>query len=255
MVTSLVPANNGAVASPMGGALEGVEGFSRSDLRIPVLKVVQGTSRMEGADSHIGQFYDTITQEFTPTIDVVILRSRHTRAKFEVGGDSDRPECVSRDCVTGSKFGACARCEWNAQIHQELWRPENAADRCSLGYYLMLLLPDAGLPASFTAQKTNTNAVRTINTLTLAKRLPIWGYTWTFSTVRRTEGNKKWYELVARTKKVNTPEEIAEYREYGLALDSAAVEEVEEASATTVPDDDPPPDDAAPEFTAEDSPF
>lgn len=239
---AIVPRNGQAALSTNVIGLEGAEGFSRSDLRVPVLKVVQGTSRMEEAEKHIGEFHNSITGEFTPTLDVVILSWQHTRAKFEVGGSQDRPECVSRDCVTGSKFGACRGCDFNAQVHSELWNDDRRDDRCSLGYYLMVLLPDEGLPATFTAQKTNTNAIKIINTRTIGKRLPLWGITWTLSTVKRTEGNKKWFELTARLKVVNSPEQIAEYRDYAETLKHVVVEEVDDepTAHSAPPSDDAP---------------
>ena len=68
---AIVPRNGQAALSTNVIGLEGAEGFSRSDLRVPVLKVVQGTSRMEEAEKHIG-----VPVNHARFADVTLKRSR-----------------------------------------------------------------------------------------------------------------------------------------------------------------------------------
>lgn len=63
----------------------------------PIIKIVQGTSTMEGAGKHGGDFWRSDTEEFYSELDVVPLLRRETRALFEQGNNS--PICMSPDGV------------------------------------------------------------------------------------------------------------------------------------------------------------
>jgi len=251
MVTAITRPEDTALSTEVM-PLEGAEGFTASDLKIPVIKIVQGTSKMEDSDAHLGQFWNSVTGEFKAALNVVILSSKHTRALFRRmdEADADKPECVSRDGITGTVHGPCNRCVYNAQINPSLWGtdPETgqAFKRCNQGYSLMLLLVDDGLPAMFTALKTNVNPIKIVNTILVGRKLPLWGATFTFTTVRKIDGQKKWFELVAKPTRWHSKEEIAEYRELANSLKSSHYEVVdEEAAASSVesapPDDEEPP--------------
>jgi len=233
--------------------LEGAEGFSSSDLKIPVLKIVQGTSKMEESDAHLGQFHNSITGEFKVGIEVVILSSKHSRALFRrmEEADADKPECLSRDCITGTTHGSCSRCEFNAQQDRTLWDadPETglAPKRCNLGYSLMLWLLEDGLPAIFTAQKSNVNPIKIVNTILVGRKVPLFGAAFTFTSVRKIDGAKKWYELSARVARWHTAEETAGYRDLAHTLKGSQYEVVDEEPAAPQP-----PDDFAPPYAASD---
>ena len=74
--------------------------FGLDDIPVifPITTIVQGTSRMPGADKHGGDFYNTGTETFASQIDVVILARSNTRALFEDG--ADQPLCRSADGKT-----------------------------------------------------------------------------------------------------------------------------------------------------------
>ncbi|MFH0901317.1 MAG: hypothetical protein V2A73_11880 [Pseudomonadota bacterium] len=229
--------------------LEGAEGMTPQDLKIPVVKIVQGTSKMDDSDAHLGHWYNSITGEFKAGLEVVILSSKHTRALFRRmdEADADKPECLSRDCITGTVHGACNRCEFNAQIHPDLWQKDlgtgQAPKRCNLGYALMLLLVEDGLPGIFTAQKSNVNPIKIVNTILVGRKSPLFGATFLFTTVRKIEGQRKWYELSAKVARWHTPEEIAQYRTLSQSLKTASFEVIDEETTEPVPppaDDEPP---------------
>ena len=89
-------AEGGALANytaPEGGwESDGNEDIAPS---FPVITIVQPTSRMPGAEKHVGEFWHSDRETFGATLDVVGLVKRETRAIFEEG--SDTPACMSID--------------------------------------------------------------------------------------------------------------------------------------------------------------
>jgi hypothetical protein len=219
---------------PQTSGIEGFDDYDASeDLKIPVLKIVQGTSKMEGANRHGGDFYNTITGEFAESLTVVPLALDRQRAKFNKG--DDKPDCVSRDCVNGSKYGQCDSCEYNADYNQSLWEKDINGERpphCDKGYRLLLINTEDGGPAIFTASKTNVNPVKTLVTmlktvgLKKTRTSALWSGAYVFKTELREEPGRKWYQLVIRPAKWHAPEEIAEYRDMAGAMKSTKYEVV-----------------------------
>ena len=93
---------NVALVEPESTALvswaefEGIEDGSEDVLpQFPIVKIVQATSGMEGAQKHGGEFWRSDTEEFLPSLDFVPLFMKETRAHF-LEGDA-QPVCVSAD--------------------------------------------------------------------------------------------------------------------------------------------------------------
>lgn len=249
MVLTVLPQNQNTAISTQTVGVEGFDDFDpRQDLKVPVLKIVQGTSRMEGANRHGGDFYNTISQGFTETLKVVPLTCKHARQLF--GDEGDKPECRSDDCVTGTTYGRCLGCDFNADIHPELWEKGNPTKRCDKGYRMLLIQPDEGSFVAFSAFKTNVNPIKVLNTLiaTVGRKktgiAALFTATFTFATELKEGDGKKWYQLLPKVDHWHSPEEIAEYRDYAASMRGTSVEIVEDVETDADPslDDAPGPD-------------
>ena len=90
-----------AIAKPQTAVTEyvapegGWEDDGNSDIQpsFPVITIVQPMSQAKEADKHVGEFYHSDSETFTPTLDVVGLVRHETRALFEDG--KDKPACMS----------------------------------------------------------------------------------------------------------------------------------------------------------------
>ena len=247
-----VPQNgNRSLAASAPVALEGLDGFDTSDLLIPVRKIVQGLSRMAGADEHMGWWWDSISGEFVKTFDAVLVNARHSRALFAGGGESERPECTSRDGITGSAHGTCSQCSFNPEVDPTLWSDKNSK-RCNKGYTYFMHLPDGDTFAIFTASKNNVQPMKTLHTqLSMQWRVPLFGVVVTFATKLEIEPGKKYYRILPTIKARLDADKVQEYREIANGLKTLQVRVVDddEAAPATAPapatgggyDDDAPP--------------
>lgn len=234
MSQAIVPQNGNRALAPMSGGLEGVEGFTSADLKIPVIKLVHGVSRMEKAEKHVGEWWNSITGEFAESLDVIILHVKHARSLFD--GASEQPECVSRDGITGSTHGACSGCDYNADVHQELWETSELK-RCNKGYSLLCYLPEDASLALFTAMKTNVSPIKTLMTQLYFRKLPVFGALVTFNVQTQTGDNKKWYTVAPKIKQPFDAQTTQGYREMAVGLSNASYEVVEdELDAASIAD-------------------
>lgn len=213
----IVLPENQAIGEPMdflGTGNGGFDDFSTADLQIPVIKIVHGTSKMEGHSKHGGEFWNSVTGEFKPSLNVVVLRMNHVRSLFQK--DNDKPLCVSRDAQQGSAYGACGKCRYNAQIHNELWQSDEDALRCDLGFSLMLVDCDTAELGLFTASKTNFNAIRKLVTQwkAMKPRRDLYTVAWRFSTAIMEKPGRQWNQLeVNLAKQFSSKAEVQPYRD------------------------------------------
>lgn len=76
----------------------GMENVQPGELRIPILRLVQGTSRMEGAADHIGQWHNSVTGEFIANPEILIIGVARGRVMFPKDFSADNePLCASDD--------------------------------------------------------------------------------------------------------------------------------------------------------------
>src|SRR5579885_738271 len=113
---------NATKSLALANKLEGLEDLGQRDFVLPRWSLIQPTSRKEGADEHVGQFLRNIDGEFRAELLTVILKVSPTRLLWSGDPTETQPECVSRDAVTGSVYGACARCQFNPSASPDLMR-------------------------------------------------------------------------------------------------------------------------------------
>jgi hypothetical protein len=124
--------------------IEGMEGLTTRDVILPRWSIIQPTSRKEGAHEHVGQFHRNIDGEFRSSLEGVILLIQPSRIKWTDDISSGRPDCFSRDGITGSVYGTCATCQFNVMANAELLEAVKAGetrqgDVCSYGYNFLLI--------------------------------------------------------------------------------------------------------------------
>jgi hypothetical protein len=188
--------NGGLMAQPAHGlALEGFEDLGQRDIILPRWSIVQPTSQREGADAHLGQFVRNIDGEFRPALDVVLLKVSPTRLLWSGDLVDRRPECVSRDGVTGSLYGACASCAFNAQVNPGL-RTDPAAKHCNYGYTLVVIDDvTEGTMALLGAMGTSVRPIKVLTTQFVQRKRPAFSGVVRFETERITNEKGKFYVL------------------------------------------------------------
>ncbi len=216
----------------------------------PIIKIVQGTSTMEGAGKHGGDFWRSDTEEYASTLDVVPLLRRETRALFEQGNNS--PICMSPDGVkplanqpvwmstniTTIDMGQkgihpvpefapdnCASCPFSQ------WGEDGAPPLC--GSSDVLLVDVDGDLAQLRIGGKSIGVVKNFIRRRLAtKRLPLFAFRLRLSTVEKSEPGKKWHELVIVPEAL-TPTEARQYNDllaqYRSAFDARLREKDETA--------------------------
>lgn len=103
MTTALTPIRPQAVVDitdvdPENFIVPGMENVQPGELRIPLLRLVQGTSRMEGAGDNIGKWHNSVTGEFTAAPELLIIGVAKGRVMFQTQFNAEnKPLCASDD--------------------------------------------------------------------------------------------------------------------------------------------------------------
>lgn len=241
------PEPSGLVA-PGGYGIEGMEGIGQADVVIPRWNIVQPTSKQDGVEGHEGQFRRNTDGAFASQLQAVILTISPTRLLWSDDLTERRPECVSRDAVTGSlprnergEYGACASCAFNIQANAQL-----AADRragtdvkvCGYGYTYLLADDPVENPQSmalFGVMGVSVRPAKLLNSLFVAKRRPPFSALVQFSTVLEKNDKGKYYVLKAEVQDWLKDEEVAAWREQFLMARGLAYREFEEEDAPAEP--------------------
>lgn len=163
----------------------------------PMIKIVQGTSTMEGAGKHGGDFWHSDTEEYESTISVVALVKRETRALFEEG--RVEPSCLSVDgkvpLPNQPKWAgqvqpaACVECPFSA------WGEDNTPPPCKNSE---VLLVDRG-NGDLAQLRVNGKSIKPLRQFIARKckpkSLPLYAYRLTLGTRELSGDGKKWHEL------------------------------------------------------------
>ena len=224
--------NGLAAYQPASGiGLEGFEDLGQGDLVLPRWSIIQPTSRREGVDGHVGEFVRNIDGEFRKQLKVVILKVSPTRILWS-GDLTDRhPECVSRDGVTGSVYGACAQCQFNAQINPAL-RTDPAAKRCNYGFTLMLVDDlEAGTMALLGAMGTSVRPIKILTTQFVQRKRPAFSAIVTIGTEKATGDRGVYYVLKPTITTWLDEKQTAHWRELYHSLAGQVVHDYEDAAA------------------------
>ena len=227
------PNGQTALATPMASfGSESIDGFSSADLDIPLLKLVHGVSKMEGAAKHGGEWWTSL-MGFRETVDIVILHEGFARSFFRKG--TRRAECMSSDGVNGSRYGKCSACEFNPAFNPEA--TTEGYEWCHKGRRLLLYIPDDDSYAAMYAMKGNWAAMRKLHTEMAMKRKLREPYQAlvTFGVMERRQEERLWFNVAPAIKRIFEGEELTQYRlmaEAARSITYRVVDEEEEQAAT-----------------------
>jgi hypothetical protein len=97
----------------------GMENVQPSELRIPLLKLVQAQSQPDGATEHLGEWHNSVTGEFSSAPEVLIIGVARGRVMFPAQYSAEnKPLC-------GSDDGANPRQEYIGQTIKAISEDEN----------------------------------------------------------------------------------------------------------------------------------
>ena len=105
--------------------------FQESDLIIPVWKIVQNSCRIEGCKPYLGQFYNTVSEEYSEKLENVTFLKRMTgRVLFPKENYSGDRLCWSDDNVTPSEIVEFPKCENCKNCELSVWsKDENGKNK------------------------------------------------------------------------------------------------------------------------------
>lgn len=245
MTTQMVPHNNQsalATSAPAGMfGVEGMEDLRPSDFAIPRKKMVQPSIRRQVPNDWMGKFLDSITDEVSDVLIAAILRISHSALKFTGDMADQSPECTSTDGISGTKHGACARCQFNPEVHSELWKikgQDAKAKRCNRG--LTLLCWDAEKDEMFLLgiYGSSVGPLKIFNTklLRALKGRPTCAVYVKFETKLIVDQQGKYYVLSPSVHQDVPADKVAEYRETAQAMRGQALAAFDEESAAPADD-------------------
>lgn len=176
----------------------------------PTITIVQNTSRMEGADNHVGEFWHSDWEAYTPEVECVGLVKRDTRALFEEG--SDKPVCMSADgkvplanmplwekdyvsvrggasIKVGAAVSECMDCPFGQWIN-------DAPPVCKESFVLLVDRGEGDLAQLRFGGMSIRPYKQFVSRKLAPKKLPLFSHRLVLSTKGQSDAGKKWRELV-----------------------------------------------------------
>jgi hypothetical protein len=213
-------AGNAALADYAGHEWES-DGTEDVQASFPYLKIVQPTSSMTNAGKHGGEFFRTDLEEFFPTVDLIPLIQRNTRAYFEEGEPA--PSCASDDGIAPrpgqplwkdngilEEYGIygqpanCASCPFSE------WSDDGKPPKC--GTSVVILAEHEGELVQLRIRGKSLKPWRNyISKKLRPKKLPLCSHRVTLGTEEHGEPGKKWNELVIQDFELLAAEDASTY--------------------------------------------
>ena len=200
----------------------------------PYIKITQGTSKMEGARRHPGEFWHSDSEEYETAMRVVALMMRETRALFPTL-ESATPTCVSADghaplpdqpqWTRSAQPPTCGECPFSQ------WGENNNPPKCGSSKVLLVDRGAGDLAQLRVIGKSIKPLRQFIARRCKPKKRPLYSFLLDLSTRELSEGHKKWHELVVNASDL-TPKEAMVYSEL-LRTQRAAFEETLKKSSDT----------------------
>lgn len=171
--------------------LIGVDTLGKEDRKLPRIRLIQPTSKIEGS---AGQFHNSITGIQVPEFEAVILRVAKGRVWWDLEYHADaEPLCASddglkpREGIPNPPDGGlgCLQCP------KSQWGDNKTAPPCSLCYNYLSVDVNDSMPGLFTLSKTSAKTGKQINTLMSTFGL---GRGLKFSSVAVNGDKGKWFE-------------------------------------------------------------
>lgn len=194
--TALAPATETAVAEAWQDFTWESDGTEDIAPSFPIIKIVQATSTMQNSGKHAGEFWRSDTEAYMPTIEVVALFSKDTRAYFEEGHDA--PSCASDDGVSprpGQALWATQPApQFCDQCPLSVWGANGEPPKCRASK--VVLVDHGGELAQLRLTGTAIKPFRQFVAKKLKPRkLPLCSQQLHLYTTEESGGGKKWYQL------------------------------------------------------------
>lgn len=211
-----------------GFGIEGMEGLGQQDMVLPRKSIIQPISEKEGTRGH---FYDNVSGESVAKILAVILRISRGATKWNRDLSNKTPECRSYDGLTGTTYGPCNHCQFNAEVNPDLWElrgDEAKTKRCNRGYEL--LCADCADDTMFllSARGMSVKPLKTFITALVKKRKSPFAVQVGLEADKKSDSRGNYYVLNIDILKDLSAEETALYREQAVAMRDITIREVEE---------------------------
>lgn len=104
MNKEVVKSNGGHDVAPADDpeqfVVPGMENVQPGELKVPLLKLVQSTSRIDGAAEHMGEWHNSVTGEFEANPELLMIGIAKGRVMFPATYNADnKPLCGSNDNI------------------------------------------------------------------------------------------------------------------------------------------------------------
>lgn len=244
MATTLPATTNGtsnALGSVLGHVdLPGFEDLEQRDLVVPRWRLIQGSARDLELKKHAGGWVRNLDSEIREQLDVVILKVSPNRLLWSGDSSDTRPECMSRDCRTGSVYGACGACQFNIDANPRLLeqmaearekrKPELRPKVCQRVYNLVAVDVDDDSMALIGAHGTSMKPMKVLFSQFVNKKKPSYAAVVRFAAKGETNDFGSYYVVAPQIVRWLSPEEIADYAERQAILSNVNVVEVEDVT-------------------------
>ncbi len=181
----------------------------------PVIKIVQPTSTMAESEKHVGEFYHSDLDAYTPEVECVGLVKRDTRAYF-VQGD-DQPQCMSADGIApldgmklwtdpenGTQPQLCDQCPFGS------WGTNDTPPPCKASLVVLVTRASGDLAQLRIGGKSIRPYKQFVAKKLRPKKLPLYSQSLVLSTEMKSEPGKRWAELVIEAQTM-TPNEAMKF--------------------------------------------
>lgn len=176
---------------------DGADSATLGDFQIRRWSPVQFSSRMPGKAEHLGEFFCSVDSTFLPVLPLVVLRWHPSRAMF-AANNPKAPECSSDDAVTGTQYGACARCKFNPNFNSQLAEALKAgtpSKSCKGGYTYLCSEAWSGNLAVITLSGSSAAVGRKLNAALKTLKMGMFSGVVQLSTIKTVNDKGEFYTL------------------------------------------------------------
>ncbi len=241
----------GVNAVTKGGAVgRGLTNIRVEKLKLHRMKLGQGQSdEVKAGRCQQGEYINNITlQNLGPRVEFIPILQTFSRTLWTPLSDGGGRECLSRDGMTGNKYGDCRACgradKWRKNEKTGADQPPECSDQDN---YLVMVRGCQSGPMLFSFTKSGTQAGQKLNSILtpdVAQGRDIWGKAFVLTSEQKTYGkNSCFIPRVSLATDGPTEEEMAMaealYQQYAPKADevteAATAEDLESETQADAP--------------------
>ncbi len=237
----------------------GLENWTPEDIVIPVLRIVQPTSKW---DAPAGTFYDAQTGEVFEEIDVVFVKSSWGRVKFKDDISEKGIECKSSDRLYPSPTVAnppakeCAKCPYSQ------WGEDGEPPICkeTLNNIIYLIPKEArspldGIPYLFSVHGMNLKPLKMALSSLITRGKPIYARRFKLTLELTINEKGKFYVVKYTPDKWLTPEMVKEFHKISTTYSRETIDKSLDKAEEEWQEREETPVEPEPEIVEEDEEF